>query len=202
MKFRRDFRDKLIQRLLNCALWKPRIPQNCFQGSTSIWVNLFLVMFKTKNMHAIQMCYRSKLDAVVVTNCDLFSCLIRKCYTFQLINKSGIPLLAVLCIGEPCERLYFKKGFPWIKVKFEKHRSIHPPSFKPLRTVSGIIIDVQQILAIIISYRWKDWGLCWPSDLYSTSWYLAKLHLVSWLLDHFSFHSIAVTSTSYPWESS
>ena len=38
-------------------------------------------------------------------------------------------------------RLYFKKGFPWIKVKLENHWSICPLSFKLLRTVSEIRIN-------------------------------------------------------------
>ena len=38
-------------------------------------------------------------------------------------------------------RLYFKKGFPWIKVKLENHWSICPLSFKLLRTVSEIRIS-------------------------------------------------------------
>ena len=48
MRFRRDFRDKLIQWLPNCALGKPKIPQNCLQGSTRIWVSLVLVIFKLR----------------------------------------------------------------------------------------------------------------------------------------------------------
>jgi len=62
--------------------------------------------FKTKKMHSIQIYYRPELDAMVVTDCGLLHCLIGKCYTSQLMNKIGAPLLSVLCIAESCETLF------------------------------------------------------------------------------------------------
>lgn len=111
MRFKRDLRDKLIQWVLNCAPWKPRIPQKCCRGSTNIWLNLFVAIWKTDlENHATQMCSRSKFEVIEITDCDLVNCLMKKCYTFQFINKLGMPLLSGLCTGEPCETLFYWGG--------------------------------------------------------------------------------------------
>lgn len=65
------------------------------------------------------MCYRSKVDSVEITDCSLFSCL-TKSYTFQLINKIDITLLTAVCIGGQV-KLYFMKGFTYIKVNCKTH---------------------------------------------------------------------------------
>lgn len=87
---------------------KAKDPTKLLSGIHKNVSELSFGYFKTKKMHAIQIYYRPELDAMVVTDCGLLHCLIGKCYTSQLMNKIGAPLLSILHIGESCETL--RKG--------------------------------------------------------------------------------------------